>query len=177
MDRLDFNTVKRYTSRGSYTVGVDLDGLQYWMDRQVKNGLILNPDFQRGYVWTVDQQIKYVEFMLKSPDSAYTPPIFLNHPGWMTNWEGEFVCVDGLQRITALRKFVDGNLEIFGGYTVHQIDNLRLYNSAISVSINNLKTRKEVLTWYIELNTGGTVHSDDEINRVKQLLHIEEQLQ
>jgi len=36
--------------------------------------------------------------------------------------------------------------------------------------VNNLKTRKEVLQWYIEFNSGGTVHTDAEIQRVKKLL-------
>ena len=40
----------------------------------------------------------------------------------------------------------------------------------LKVHINNLKTKKEVLTWYLEMNTGGTVHTDDELDRVRKML-------
>ena len=37
--------------------------------------------------------------------------------------------------------------------------------------VNDLKTKKEVLQWYIEMNTGGTPHSQEEILRVKNMLN------
>ena len=37
-------------------------------------------------------------------------------------------------------------------------------------NVNNLKTKKEVLKWYLEMNTGGTVHTKDELNKVKGML-------
>ena len=40
----------------------------------------------------------------------------------------------------------------------------------IKFNVNNLQTREELLTWYLEMNTGGTPHSDEEIERVKGLL-------
>ena len=43
----------------------------------------------------------------------------------------------------------------------------------IKLKKNNLKTRKEVLQWYIEMNNGGTPHTKEEINRVKILLETE----
>ncbi len=39
-----------------------------------------------------------------------------------------------------------------------------------SFQVNDLLTREEVLQWYIDLNTGGTDHTDEEINRVKEML-------
>jgi len=39
--------------------------------------------------------------------------------------------------------------------------------------MNDLKTRAEVLQWYIEFNAGGTPHTEAEINRVRELLKKE----
>jgi hypothetical protein len=39
--------------------------------------------------------------------------------------------------------------------------------------VNDLRTRKEVLQWYLDLNTGGTIHTSDEIEKVKRLLAAE----
>ena len=36
-------------------------------------------------------------------------------------------------------------------------------------NVNNLKTRADVLRWYLEMNTGGTPHSKEEIKRVEEL--------
>lgn len=38
------------------------------------------------------------------------------------------------------------------------------------ININDLKTKKEVLRWYIQMNAGGTPHSDGEIQRVKEMM-------
>lgn len=35
---------------------------------------------------------------------------------------------------------------------------------------NDLKTEKEVLQWYIDMNAGGTQHTSDEIQRVKDMI-------
>lgn len=43
----------------------------------------------------------------------------------------------------------------------------------LKLNINNLQTRREVLQWYIELNSEGTIHTDAEIDRVKELLRKE----
>jgi uncharacterized protein with ParB-like and HNH nuclease domain len=170
MERLDFNTIKKFTRQGSYCVCVELRDFKYSIDRYIeKYNLEMNPDFQRGHVWTTDQQVKFIEFILKG---GKTEPIQFNHTNWM-NGEGEMVCVDGLQRTTAILKFLNDELEIFDGYKLSQIDNLTLFNTNIYISVNNLKTRKEVLQWYIELNDGGTPHTKSEIEKVKRMLNIE----
>lgn len=82
------------------------------------------------------------------------------------------VCVDGLQRLTAIRKFLNNDLKVFGHYLNEFEDKdvfLRRHNG-ILFNINDLKTKKEVLKWYLDFNTGGTVHSDEEIIRVKKIL-------
>jgi hypothetical protein len=38
-----------------------------------------------------------------------------------------------------------------------------------------MKTRRDVIEWYIAFNSGGTVHTPAEIERVKHLLEQESQ--
>lgn len=33
----------------------------------------------------------------------------------------------------------------------------------IKVNVNDLKTEKEVLQWYVDMNAGGTPHTKEEI--------------
>ncbi len=166
-------SIKKYTSEGRYQVNFDIDSFPEAIQRYVdKHKLQLNPDFQRGHVWTEAQQIAYVEFILKG---GQIQPIRFNHTDWERwgNKDFEMVCVDGLQRTTALLKFANSELPVFGGYLRNQLENFNTNDYMLIISINGLRTRAEVLQWYIELNTGGTVHTEDEINRVKGLLAVE----
>jgi len=133
-------------------------------------GLQLNPDFQRGHVWAEDQQISYIEFLLKGGKSARI--IYFNHPNWMGNWQGDFVCVDGLQRLTAVMRFFNNEIKVFDTYYKDFEDKLHSDIDLI-FNVNNLKTKKEVLQWYLEMNSGGTIHTEEEISRVKELLKKE----
>ena len=38
------------------------------------------------------------------------------------------------------------------------------------LNVNDLKTEKEVLQWYVDMNSGGTPHSNEEIERVKKMI-------
>ena len=82
----------------------------------------------------------------------------------------DFVCVDGLQRLTALRRFIQNEIKVFGSYFCEYTDNLRTLSDTIRVHVNDLKTKEEVLRWYIEMNAGGTPHSEKEIERVQEML-------
>lgn len=145
-----------------------------------EHGLDLNPDFQRGHVWTEQQQIDYVEFMLRQPQSGRE--IFFNHRGWMTSFEGDFVLVDGLQRITAARKFLNNELPAYGhllkdiGGFKNKRDQVVIPSDvSFSFQIAKLKTRADVLRWYLDFNSGGTPHAKEEIDRVRELLNKESQ--
>jgi uncharacterized protein with ParB-like and HNH nuclease domain len=136
---------------------------------QEEDGLQLNPDFQRGRVWSVKQQSDFIEFLLRG---GRTTPVLLNHPGWLGSFEGEFVCVDGLQRLSSILDFLDDKIAIFGGHTYSQIGGVDriLRRVHLKIYINTLKTRAEVLEWYLELNAGGTPHTQEELDRVAELL-------
>lgn len=160
------------TRRGNYEVNVSFDYFEDVVSRYEKYNdtpLQLNPDFQRGHVWNEFQQVQFIEFMLKGGRTT----VYLNHPDWMnfTKKSGylDFVCVDGLQRITSIRKFMRSELKAFGE-CVSEFEKAIIRRADVIININNLKTRKEVLTWYIDMNTCGTAHTKEELGKVKNLL-------
>lgn len=167
--KLDFKTIKKIHSY-KYLVEYDLDFINELIVRYTKNyKLNLYPDFQRGHIWTEDQQIKFIEYILKN--GKLFSPIIFNHPNWMGNFKGEMVIIDGLQRITAIQKFLNNNLKIFGGYSLSNIENCHLRTYSIPIAINDLKSKNEIINYYIEINS-GTPHSEEELNRVKKLINI-----
>lgn len=164
------NDISKLKSFGNYNVDIPIASLKGTLSEWIEDyNLELNPYFQRGRVWTVDQQIAFVEFLLRG---GKCPPLLFNHPGWMGAFEGNFYCVDGLQRISALLDFIGGNLPVFNGHYIDQIDGINrlLKSTFIRLYINDLKTDREVLEWYLELNGGGTPHTQEELNRVRDLL-------
>ena len=63
---ISIKTILKFTSWGTYSVDIGWDFLQKQIDNYVKeSNLQLEPDFQRGHVWSIEQQVKYVEFCLK----------------------------------------------------------------------------------------------------------------
>ena len=157
----------KLTSFGNYTIDCDFSFLSDTIKRYTERyNLQINPDFQRGHVWTQDQQISFCEFIISG---GKTSPILFNCVGWGDSGK-EMVCVDGLQRLTAIFKLINNELKVYGHYLNEYEDSKGfLLTTGIKLNINNLNTRKEVLKWYLELNGGGTPHTQDELERVKKL--------
>jgi len=87
----------------------------------------------------------------------------------MGSLKGVMELVDGKQRFEAARKFMRNEISVFGSLYRDFTDHLPLQVS-FSINVNNLKTRAEVLQWYIDLNAGGVAHTDDEISKVRAML-------
>jgi len=90
------------------------------------------------------------------------------------NYKGynDFVVVDGLQRITAMQRFMNNEIKLYNTlYKNYEgfIDNW----FGFKINVNNLESKKDVLTWYLEMNSGGTPRTLQELEKVKQLLDIE----
>ncbi len=173
MEKLNINTIKKFTGDSRYNVSTPMVRFDGYIDQHIKDDLQLNPDFQRGHVWTEEQQVAFVEFTLRG---GTVPPFRFNHPNWMGSFKGDFVCVDGLQRITAICKFLKNELPVFGGFLRSDIEGIDTHMRSIdfTISVNTLQTKKEVIQWYIELNEGGTPHTKEEIKRVKELMDTQD---
>lgn len=167
-----FADIEQFTRDGNYAINSEPAYLMEWIEDHMKHGLQLDPDFQRAHVWTEEQQIAYIEYFLRGGKSGRD--LYFNHPGWMGNFKGEFVLVDGKQRIEAFRAFFNNEIQVYGSYFREFTDRIRMVSHTFIIHINDLKTREQVLTWYLEMNTGGTVHTVDEIEKVHRLLEEEQ---
>lgn len=160
------------TNKANYKVDVGFKYFSKTINQYIEEyGLILNPEFQRGHVWTEEQQEKYIEYVLRGGTSG--KELFFNKPSWHCKAKTEyddFVCVDGLQRITAIMKFQSNDLKVFGLYYNEFEGDPREVTTRISIRINDLQYERDVLQWYIEMNEGGTPHTKEEIQKVKDMV-------
>lgn len=187
-NRLRFiaNTEKMATFIGAvpepkYGCDTPFDFLEHTIERYRNSydGFDENPDFQRGYVWTREQQIKYCEAVVRGTVGASALVITLNCPDFQRDQVKDsdlkgFVIVDGLQRLTAMRQFYRGEFRIFndifdGGADFHFFKGTRFNlksHSGFRFNIFNFQYKKDILDYYLAFNNGGTVHSKEEIDRV-----------
>ena len=80
-----------------YRINCDGNSAKYMINRYKDSyDLDFNPKFQRGYVWTLKQKQKYIEYLISGGISGRE--IYFNCPGFMGN-SGQMVVVDGKQRL------------------------------------------------------------------------------
>lgn len=138
-------------------------------------GLELNPDFQRGHVWTKDQQINFIENCLRGVVSSSGFLLQFNCPNWDDEKPSDlpkgFQCIDGLQRLTAVQEFLKGNVRPFGLtpedllFSSFSIKS----NFRFRLAVHTFRDKVQLLDHYLAINTGGTPHSKEEIDRVTKL--------
>ena len=134
-----------------------------------------NPPYQRGYVWSRYQQERYLEYVLRGGRSG--KDIYWNCPNWQrpegdTIWHETLELVDGKQRLTAIRAFIDDQICAFGK-TINQYggrQNLRGMDHDLVFHVNNLTTKQEVVEWYLGMNTGGSIHTEKDLESAYEYL-------
>lgn len=182
----DIYAMIRPRAASSYSVNIFLNHLeatfaQLTNDAKRQGGMFdLEPDFQRGHVWSDQQQVAFVEALLRR-----TAPMLVrfNNPSYAhvaTECVGmhhaDMVCIDGLQRITAIRKFLAGGLQPFG-LSLQDLKETPFDPTrpifTITMEVYSFTSRANLLKFYLDLNTGGTIHTEDELDRVRFLLQQE----
>lgn len=172
---LNFQDIPQFP-RSYYRVDVELRYLQehldHWAERTTSDlpeVLIMNPTWQRGHVWTPEQQTSYVEYMLKGGTTG--KQVYFNCSSWNGNYDTPIYCVDGLQRITALTEFMKNKVPVFGGHYLNDIEgNIRLLNVTLSFNMLKIKNTKELLKVYLDFNSGGTPHNPNELKRIQEMI-------
>lgn len=163
-----FKDIPKFIWHGSYQVDIMLRYLPEAINGYIKDyNLNMSPDYQRGHVWTRKQQKAYVEYLLKGGMSSRN--IYFNCPGWGTTFEQKMELVDGKQRITALLLFLNNEFPVFNSFYNEFTDKIDSCNT-VKFCINCLKKKSEVIQWYIEMNAGGVVHTDEEIEKARNLM-------
>lgn len=144
-----FKDIPQLIMDGTYSINMPLryllERIEEWENDEYYQ-LKLNPDFQRGHIWTEDQQISYVEFLLRGGKSSRI--IYFNKPSWqgseVIDGYDDFVCVDGLQRLTAVMRFLKNEIKVFDSY-YNEFEDRLPFSIDLVFNVNNLKSKKDVL--------------------------------
>ena len=133
----------------------------------------LNPDYQRGPVWSEHQQRRYIGHCLTGGES---PPIYIYRDRYKNDVPQEVV--DGQQRLRAIYAFIGGQIpaEVYSKGTwvelwwkdFDEIDRRSMHLNA-KVSFGEW-SREDRLRFYLRLNSGGVTHPTEELDRVRTML-------
>lgn len=154
---------------------VDED-LRYFFQSDRRRELNMDPDYQRGHVWTRDQQVAFVGYFLSG---GPVPNIWIQRydsarTGGRQYHELAIEVLDGKQRLTALQAWMDGKIpaRLVNGDVIWSADLSTVdWRFCRGIKINYVDlTRAEQLNLYVNLNAGGTPHSPDEIARVEAMI-------
>lgn len=133
----------------------------------------LNPDYQRGPVWSEHQQRRYLGHCLTGGES---PPIYVYRDRNSFGVPQEVV--DGQQRLRAIYAFIGGQIpaEIYhkGAWVelwwkdFDEVDRRSRFLDA-KVTFGDW-SREDRLRFYLRLNSGGVTHPAEELDRVRAML-------
>ncbi len=157
-------------SDSKYQVNVSWSYLGQFLQNEEHASYVLQPDFQRDHVWTQKQQIAYIEYKLQGGrgcNEVVFASQFINSCSTdMDTW----LLVDGLQRITAVQKFLRDEIPAFG-YLLSEYSHtkgmLRTTDFVVRVIETDYAGALEI---YLGMNAGGTPHTAEEIQKVRKML-------
>lgn len=158
-------------SVGNWSPNIEWRKLERFLQGMITDdGLELEPDFQRGHVWTAEQQAAYVEHRIGGGANGRTLMFITDNWKHKPSW---LYLLDGLQRITAVRAFLDRKIQAFGLY-VDEFAGTMPSRLDFIFSMHVAKNRAEVLRYYLLINSGGTPHSQEALDKARGLLRLEE---
>jgi len=143
-----------------------LDSILYLLYRDT--GLDLNPDYQRGNVWSLQQKRSLIESIFKNIDiGKFT---IIRRP-FKEDLEHHYEVLDGKQRIIAISEFFEGRY-IYRGkryQDLHPFDQHHFRDYAISYAETEPLTNEQKYRYFLKLNTTGQPHDQEHLNKVKEM--------
>lgn len=159
--------VQRLTPDCNYRVDIAIASVPRFLEMYNVN---LDPEYQRGYVWTTAQKQAFVGAVLQNNASI---PIF-----WFNNLDlRRAEVVDGKQRLSAILGWLNDEYEAVcpcgESFRFSQADEIagRNLDMMVTLKMHFVKlSRLDVLKFYLGLNQGGTVHTAEDLGKVKEAI-------
>jgi len=155
---------------------------RFLREHEAEGGLDLDPDFQRGHVWTDLHRTRYLQHLLRGGQHGrvivWNSPTYAYHDRRAdSDLPTTLVVVDGKQRLTAVRMFLNDEVQVFGGNRLSDFDDQSQQDILMSTSnllrltmhMHGLQYRRELLDLYLQLNEGAIAHTPEELDRVRTL--------
>lgn len=131
-------------------------------------GIDFNPDYQRDYVWELNDKIALIDSIFNNIDIGKFAFIKKDYS------ESFFYeILDGKQRLRAILDFYEDRFQYqdkyFSDLTIREQDHFENYNITMA-EVSDL-TEEQILKYFLMLNTGGKVMSEEHLNKIREKLN------
>ena len=134
-------------------------------------GIDMDPDYQRGYEWTLEDKQKLIDSIFKNIDIGKFAFIHRQYNQGSELYE----ILDGKQRINALCEFYENRFPYRGRYfnDLSAIDRNHFCHYGIDVAQIAQADKVTVLKYFLMLNTGGKQISEEHLAKIEKMYYEE----
>lgn len=131
-------------------------------------GLDMDPDYQRGNVWLIEDKVKLIDSIFNNVDigkfAFIKVPYRENGPS--------YECLDGKQRVTAIVEFYESRFKYKGFYfkDLHPADQNHFEEYPVSIAHLRPMSDAQKYQYFLKLNTGGKPVDPSHLRFVSNLL-------
>lgn len=142
------------------------------LHRYHHSGVDINPDYQRGNVWEMEDKIKLLDSIFNNIDiGKFT---FIELPYDRKRNTPHVEILDGKQRLMAIVDFYENRYKYNGYYFkdlhVNDQHHFRGYNTVFG-DVMEYPTQDQKYEYFLKLNTGGKPVEESHLNKVRELLN------
>lgn len=132
------------------------------------SGIDLNPDYQRGNVWTPEQEYMLIDSIFKNIDIGKFTVIRRSFKERLSHY---YEMLDGKQRTVALLRFYESRFRYKGRY-FHELcarDQGHFENYIINYAETEPLTDEQKYRYFLKLNTSGKPVDPEHIKKVEKM--------
>jgi hypothetical protein len=131
-------------------------------------GIDMNPDYQRGYVWDLEDKLKLIDTIFK--DGKIGLFVLNKLPYKDVGPSAEIV--DGKQRLTAIIEFMEDKF-VYQGYKwseLHFGDREKLNSHLVELAELNEANKETILKTFLKINRTGKPMDPSHLDKIEKML-------
>lgn len=170
--KLEGHTDEVFNTNGDIRMNFTMRDLEDLLYKKYHFGLDMEPDYQRGYEWTLEDKQKLIDSIFKNVEIGKFAFI---HNGYKHDSPYLYQILDGKQRLNAILEFYE-NRFTYNGLYFYQLslrDQHWFERYPITVAEAQDLTREQILRYFLNLNTGGRQISMEHLAKVALMLEEE----
>ena len=133
-------------------------------------GINMNPDYQRDYVWAIEDKLLLIDSIFNNIDIGKIVLIHHSTSTWTESGYG-YEILDGKQRLNALVEFYEDRFSYMGKYysDLSGMDKYTFKNHPIDIGNIEEFDKKVILKYFLMLNRTGKVMDQKHLDKVEQM--------
>jgi hypothetical protein len=136
-------------------------------------GIDLNPDYQRGLVWTLEDKVSLIDSIFNNIEIG---KFVLIHMPYSVRGKS-YTILDGKQRLTTLIEFYEDGFS-YRGFKYSELSrgdqyHFKEFSTSTAKADSNQLTKEMILLYFLRLNTTGKTQTKNHLDHVKELLRKE----